>query len=92
MRTLVAVAFASASALSQAGIIGVVDDAEGHRLEFHDVAGVCVGDARYFEYIRADQVKVPGCYVVRAGLAQMVFFDGDIGVVPVSAIQRPKAV
>lgn len=91
MKILTAVVLATACALAHASIIGVVDSVDGDRLEFHDSAGACVGEALHVEYIRADQRKVPGCYVVRNGAAQIVFFDGDVGVVPVAAIRRPKA-
>lgn len=76
--------------LAHAAVIAVA--AEGAvRLELHDTAGPCVGQARHAVYSDGKQ-RVPGCWVARDGAVQVVFLDGDQATVPVQLFRKPEEV
>lgn len=75
-----------------AAIMGVVEMVGGAQLLLHDTAGPCVGDAKQAEYVAADRKVIPGCWVVRGPVVTLVFFDGDIGQIPISQVKPPKSV
>lgn len=76
---------------AQAAIIGVVP-MEDARLLLHDEQRVCVGQARYAEYVARDGGKVGGCWVFGGGMIGIAFFDGDTGRVPVDRVKKPDEV
>jgi hypothetical protein len=76
--------------LAHAAVIAVA--AEGAvRLELHDTAGPCVGEARHAVFSDGTQ-RVPGCWVARDGAVHVVFLDGDRASVPVNLFRKPEDV
>lgn len=76
--------------LAHAAVIAVA--AEGAvRLELHDTAGPCVGQARHAVYSDGRQ-RVPGCWVARDGAVHVVFLDGDHASVPIQLFRKPEDV
>lgn len=54
-------------------------DFDGDVITLYSDANVCVGDARYVEYVYADQRKIPGCWKLIHGGVTLVYFDADKG-------------
>lgn len=88
MGAALAVICASAAAEVQA----VADLPEGARLELHDTAGPCKAPALFVEFIAANGERTGGCYMLKGSTVAMVFFDTDVGQVPVAALKPPKKV
>lgn len=80
------------SATCQAGIVGVADMQNGASIVFHDERGPCIGTARLAAFVSAQGESIPGCWVSRIHHIAVVFFDGDVGAVPVAALKPPKNV
>lgn len=94
MKTLVALVLAATCGLSQAEVKGVAESPDGESIIFfHDKAGPCVGGALYVEHvIKKTKVMTPGCFVVNGPFASIVFFDTELGRVPLVAIKEPKQI
>lgn len=73
---------------AQAAVIAVAVDG-ALRLELHDEAGPCVGEARLAVFSDA-QLRVPGCWVARDGAVHVAFLDGDHASVPVRLFRKPE--
>ena len=90
MRQVLATLSLFAASLSQASVIGVVHAGE-EKVLLHDEQRVCTGAARAAEYVHKDNAITHGCYVldVHGGFLFVVFFDAEIGRIPLSAIRKP---
>ncbi len=84
---LVAAALLLASA-AHAAVVAVAQQGQ-HRLELHDQAGHCLGEARLAVYAD-DKQRIPGCWLVRAEGVSIAFLDGDHIVVPAAAFRKPS--
>jgi hypothetical protein len=80
------------SAVSHAGILGVAEMNNGASIVFHDETGPCKGTAKMASFMTAAGESIPGCWVSRVHHIAVVFFDGDVGAVPVAALKPPKNV
>lgn len=73
------------------GPFGVVPGDGGSVMELHTAAGGCIGSARlaiWFSYDRKE--RVPGCWKTVGGSVQIAFADGDVAMIPMSAVKRPE--
>ncbi|NRF66190.1 hypothetical protein HLB44_04265 [Aquincola sp. S2] len=76
---------------SHAAIVGVAEMQDGASILFQDDRGPCVGAARLASFVKpAAAGTIPGCWVARGHHIAVVFFDGDVGAVPVAALKPPK--
>ena len=73
-------------------VLGVADMQDGASIVFHDESGPCKGAAKLASFITPKGDSIPGCWVSRAQHIAVVFFDGDVGAVPVAALKPPKNV
>jgi hypothetical protein len=73
-------------------VLGVADMQDGASIVFHDESGPCKGAAKLASFITPKGESIPGCWVSRAQHIAVVFFDGDVGAVPVAALKPPKNV
>lgn len=71
-----------------AKVVGVVDSTPG-RIELSDESGICMGTARAAAYVAGDGTKTPGCWTGMQGGVFVVFLDGEIARIPMSAIRPP---
>lgn len=74
-----------------AKVVGVVSMQGGAELLLHDDAGPCVRGARRAEYVKQGEPVVPGCWLSAGAVLHLVFFDGDVGTVPLQAVRQPTA-
>ncbi len=77
---------------ADAAVLGVADMQDGASIVFHDESGPCKGAAKLASFITAKGDSIPGCWVSRQQHIAVVFFDGDVGAVPVAALKPPKNV
>jgi hypothetical protein len=90
---LLATAFNPANPAEPPRILGTADMADGSTLVFYNDAGpTCIGPAKRAELVALDGARIGACWVPRPQHLAVVFFDGDIGAVPVSALKPPKDV
>jgi hypothetical protein len=84
---------AALAALAPSGLAKIVAEAPldgGAVVLLHDQAGPCVGGALLAQFVAADGVITPGCWVKRPGHVAIVFLDGDVGTVPERELRPPK--
>ena len=87
MKTIAACLLALASASNAAVIAEAV---EGDlRLELHDEAGPCLGEARLAVYWQGKE-RIPGCWKLRPPVVTIVFLDGDLARVSIDLFKRPE--
>lgn len=79
-----------AAVSAQADIVGVAPVQGGGRILLHDVQGICIAPALRVDYFEAGKPIVPGCWVLRGDKVAMVFLDGDVGIIPASAVRKPE--
>jgi hypothetical protein len=89
-RAALFVALAAATCGASAAVMGVVESG-GATIRLHDTKGPCVGDAHRAEYVSPAGDVIPGCWTPQPANASVfvVFFDGDIARIPLTAI-KPK--
>jgi hypothetical protein len=90
MKYLIGAALAALSVSAAAELIAEAELPGGAVVLLFDEAGPCVGDAKRAEYRSAAGEATPGCWVMRQDRVAIVFLDGDIGAVPISALKPPK--
>lgn len=73
---------------AHAAVIAVAQEGK-HRLELHDEAGPCVGQARLAVYSDGAQ-RIPGCWMVKPEGVSIAFLDGDHITIPLAAFKRPQ--
>jgi hypothetical protein len=78
------------TATCNAGILGVAEMQNGASIVFHDESGPCKGTAKLASFMTPQGDAIPGCWVSRVHHIAVVFFDGDVGAVPVAALKPPK--
>ena len=62
-------------------------------IRLYNSKGECRGEAMKAEYIYKDKSKVLGCWKpLPGGRIQIVFMDGDIAIVPITAFKEPEEV
>lgn len=87
MKAIAACLLALASATNAAVIAHVI---EGDlRLELHDEAGPCLGEARLAVFYQGPQ-RIPGCWKLRPPVVSIVFMDGDLAQVSIDLFKRPE--
>lgn len=62
---------------------------DGGVVLLHDEPGPCVGRAQLAEYFNAAGEKTLGCWITRGAHIALVFFDGDVGSIPITALRTP---
>lgn len=73
---------------AHAAVIAVAQEGK-NRLELHDQAGHCLGQARLA--IFADGVqRIPGCWVARTEAVTIAFLDGDFVTLPFAVFRKPQ--
>ena len=70
-------------------MIGVAPGPRGVSIDFHNTQGPCLGDAMMAVFSSPDGTKIPGCYLTTERAVRIVFLDGDVLVLPISAVKRP---
>lgn len=83
-----AVALAALAVAAQAAVIAVAQDG-ARRLDLHDQAGHCLGQARLAVFTDGVQ-RVPGCWLVKPDAVTIAFLDGDFITVPLAAFRKPQ--
>jgi hypothetical protein len=90
---LLATAFNPANPAEPPRILGTADMTDGATIVFYNDAGpICIGPAKRAELVAIDGGRIGACWVPRQNSLAVVFFDGDIGAVPVGALKPPKDV
>jgi hypothetical protein len=74
---------------AHAAVLGVVDTPAG-RIELHDEAGPCKGEARRVEFLPPKGDAIPGCWKPVGAMLAVVFFDTDIASIPLAAVRKPE--
>jgi hypothetical protein len=85
---LLCAAVMAAAVPAQARVFGVAVSGDGARIELHDQAGPCVGQARLAEHISRNGDKVPGCWLVAEGAVKVSFLDGERGTIPLAHVRK----
>lgn len=75
---------------AHAAVIAVAQEGK-HRIELHDQAGHCLGQARLAIFSDGTQ-RVPGCWLVRPEAVTIAFLDGDHVTLPLAAFRKPQDV
>ena len=83
-----AAAMAALAVTAQAAVIAVAQEG-AKRLDLHDQAGHCLGQARLAVFTDGVQ-RVPGCWLVKPDAVAIAFLDGDFITVPLSAFRKPQ--
>jgi hypothetical protein len=73
---------------AHAAVIAVAQQGK-QRLELHDQAGHCLGEARLAIFSDGAQ-RIPGCWLARAEHVTVAFLDGDHVAVPFALFRRPQ--
>lgn len=73
---------------AHAAVIAVAQEG-AKRLDLHDQAGHCVGQARLAIYTDGAQ-RVPGCWLVKPDAVTVAFLDGDFITVPLTVFRKPQ--
>ena len=89
MRAIVLLLGMIVPATGTAAVIGYTPGPTG-RLDLHDSTEICVGGARYAEWLPATGGAVRGCWLVGNGSVRVVFLDGDVVTVPIGAVLKPS--
>lgn len=90
MRTLLTALFLVLSASANAGVVAFALHSSGSRLDLHDDAGVCQGEAKRAEWVAPDLTSISGCWKPLGENIRVAFLDGDADDVPMTVFQLPK--
>lgn len=92
-RLIFALALCVASTGVSAKVVAFVGDTRAERILLHSTRGLCTVKALRAQFVDKKGRYTEGCWkVVDEGNIQVVFLDGDVVRVPMSAFKKPEEI